>query len=267
MSRPTAIVPISDDGNHFNWMIYGKPGVGKTILASTSPNCLMLLNDDDECTSAAIQGSVADKWVVKDYGDLTEAYEYLRHGGTKDYEWVWLDNATLFQEQGMDQIMLDLVTEKPHRSQFVPDVQEYLHNQNRLATLIRSLRSLPVNFGVTAHVMRTEDDDGKVEYQPLFQGKQGEYSQKICGYMGMVGYLSVRRTKEGTERSLVTDKRGKFYAKDRYSAFGGKLIEPTIPEMVSSIQEQRQSRNGTTVTARTRPARRRTTTKKTTTKE
>lgn len=256
-------MPVTSEENHLKLLIYGKPGTGKSVLAGSSPKALLLLNDDDEATSAAMHGSTADRWVVRDYSDLTEAYEYLAHGGINDYEWLWLDNATLFQEQGMDQIMLDLVTEKPHRSQWVPDKAEYLENQNRLGTFVRQFKNLPVNFGMTAHVMRSEDDDGKVEYQPLFQGGQGALSQKFCGYMGLVGYMTARKKDGVQERVLVTDKRGKFYAKDRYSAFNGQVINPTIPEMVAAIQAKRQSSNGGTVTPRRRAA---STTKKTTTR-
>ena len=257
-TRPKAIMPVKGSESHYKFMIYGKPGSGKTVLAGTSPNALLLLNDDDEATSADIMGSTADKWVVRDYGDLNEAYEYLRHGGTEGYEWLWLDNATLFQEQGMDQIMLDLVSEKAHRNQFVPDKAEYLENQNRLGTFVRQFKSLPINFGMTAHVMRSEDDDGKVEYLPLFQGGQGALSQKFCGYMGLVGYYTTARKDGQTQRTLITDKRGKYYAKDRYDAFGGKILEPTIPEMVKAIEAKRATAQPA------KPARRRTT-KKTTT--
>ena len=264
MAKPASIVPVADDSPHYKWLIYGKPGVGKSVLAGTSPNALLLLNDDDEGTSPAIHGSAADRWVIQDYNDLTDAYSYLAHGGVEDYDWVWLDNATLFQEQGMDQIMLDLVSEKPHRSQWVPDKAEYLENQNRLGTLVRQFKNLPVKFGMTAHVMRTEDDDGKIELLPLFQGGQGALSQRFSGYMGLVGYMTATVKNGEVNRTLYTDKRGKIYAKDRYDTFGGKISNPTIPEMVKAIEAKR-AQSGKSATVRKPKRATKATSKKTTT--
>lgn len=245
-SRPEAIKPVSAEGKFIRFLLYGEPGCGKSVLAGTSPKALILCNDPDEVSSPALHGSTADRWHVPDYLELTEAIEYLRHGGTNDYDWVWFDNATLFQEQGMDQIMVDLVAAKSHRNQFIPDKPEYLENQNRLGTAIRVLKGLPINLGITAHVMRTEDEDGKVVYQPLFQGGQGAFSQKICGYMGVVAYMSARTVKDektkkvSVERTLLTEKRSKYYAKDRYSSSPtGRFVNPTIPEIVSAIHGKR----------------------------
>src|ERR1044071_8133493 len=99
MAKPKAIVPITSDLSHIRLMLYGTPGCGKTVLAGTSPKCLMLVNDLDETASAFMHGSKADQWHVPDYNELTEAYEYMRHGGCDDYDWLWFDNGTLFQEQ------------------------------------------------------------------------------------------------------------------------------------------------------------------------
>lgn len=240
MSKPKGIIPISKLQGKMNIILYGEPGTGKSVIVGTSPKCLILANDCDEPISPAVQGSEAEVWVMQDYNDLSEAYEYLRHNPT-DYDWVWLDNCTLFQEQGMDQIMEDLVAAKPHRNRYIPDMHEYLLNQNRLGVWIRDMKGLPFNFGLTMHTMRIEDQEtGEMTYLPLLQGKQGEYSQKICGYMNVVGYVTRRKGKDDKYHTIVeTNKNKKFYAKDRFDALGGRLVDPTIPKMEELIREKR----------------------------
>jgi hypothetical protein len=240
MARPSAIVPVNQERRWIRWMNYGEPGCGKSALAGTAPKCLILASDAEEPTSAAMMGSTADMWVVFDYNDLTEAVEYVRHDAIGDgYEFVWLDNGTLFQEQGMDHIMADLVADNPHRNPWVPDKPQYLLNQNKLGDLIRKLKAVPIHIGITAHVMRIESADGDQVALPLFQGGRGEYSQKICGYMNMVTYMRGRQLKGGKFQTILyTSKRSVFYAKDRYNAFGGRIVDPTIPEMMEVIKKK-----------------------------
>lgn len=234
--RPKAIIPVSQvDDHHIRIMVYGDPGVGKTVFAATSPKCLIINADPEGTTSAAVRGSQADRWDVHDWNDITEAYEFLRHGGVKQYDWVWLDSVTLFQERGLDNIMQDLVAEKPHRKVYLPDKGEYGQNMNRLLIWMRQMVALPINFGVTAHVLRTEDDDGKVTYMPAIQGRQ--MPDKVCAYMGIVGFMYARRTEnKGTEIGLRVRKDSKHYAKDRFDAFpSGRLLNPTVPMLQKAV--------------------------------
>lgn len=237
MPRPAAIVPLADDNHFINMIVYGEPGVGKSALAGTSSNSLILANDKDETTSAAIRGSKAHKWVISDYDDLTKAVEYLQHEGYRDYDWVWIDNATLFQEQGMSDIMADVVAAKPHRNQWVPDKAEYQINQNHLSDLIRRIKNTPMHFGMTAHSMRMEDEDGKVVYKPRFQGGQGALSDKFCGWMNVVAYMTSVKVEGGTRRTLLFEKSGKFYAKDRFGVLGERMHDPSIPRITAVIKK------------------------------
>lgn len=263
MARPRAIVPVSTERNFARFMLYGPPGTGKSVLAGTSPKALILASDSEETLSAARFGSDADMWVVPDYGALEEAVEYIRHEGVNDYEWVWLDNGTLFQEQGMDDTMAELLMAHPERNPWIPDKQQYLVNQNRLGSIIRQLKAMPVHFGMTAHEMRVTWADGSENLMPLFQGGQGTYSQKICGYMNIVGYMSARTMKGGKFENKVRVRKGSsIYAKDRYHALGREVINPNIAEMMEEIRKVLPT-FGQRV--KPRPARKATATKKATT--
>jgi hypothetical protein len=217
-------------------MVHGEPGVGKSVLAGTAPKALILANRPDEVASAAIHKSKADVWVMDSFRDLEDAYEYVRHEGVHEYEWLWIDNGTLLQDQMMDEIMVDLKAAHSHRSRWTPDKPQYGETQTKLGVMVRQFSALPIHFGMTAHTERFERDDDRVEYLPMFQGGNGKFSSKLCGYMNVVGYYSVARKGGKSVRTLYVDKRTKFYAKDRYAITkDGKMVDPTIPKLMEGI--------------------------------
>jgi len=258
MSRPKGIMPVGDEEKWHRMMVYGEPGVGKTVFAGSGKRTLLLVSDGAETISAAGMGSTADVWVTPEYEDIDEAFEYLRLEGHKEYDWVWVDNITMLQDQSMDRLMRELVEAKPSRNRWVPDQHEYLVNQNRLSTMIRSFKKLPMNVGFTAHLMRTEDDEGRVLYLPMIQGGKGQLSQKICSYMNIVGFLQAVRKDGAIRREMILEKRSKYLAKGRFPGMAGTMVEPTLPKLESAIAASL----GTTGRTKAPPASKTTTTRK-----
>lgn len=239
MARPRAIVPVSTERNFLRICIYGKPDAGKTVLAGTSPKCLILANDVDEVASAARFGSKADMWHVPDWDEMEKAAEWVRLEGVNEYEFVWVDNGTLFQDQGLEDTLLNAKQVLEGRqSKWVPDRPQYLVNQNRLAALIRLFKSMPIHFGITAHEMRVEYADGTEELMPAFPGTAGQYAQKICGYMNVIGHLESRWLKGGIyEANLRVRHKTGVMAKDRYHALGISVKNPNIETMIADIRK------------------------------
>lgn len=230
--RPPQIVPLGDGlDKYIRMMVYSAPGQGKTVFAGTSPKCL-ILEADRGTESALVRGSKAEKWIVNDWDDMAEAYTYLRHGGTNDFDWVWIDSLTLFQERGLDHIMADLVAQKSHRQIWAPDKGEYGQNMNRVSKLVRDLKDLPINLGITAHEMHTMDDEGNDLIVPWIQGKG--MPEKICAYVGVVGHLELKEKDGKLYNVLETRGLGNRYGKDRYGAIG-RMVQPTVPKIIAAI--------------------------------
>jgi hypothetical protein len=87
---------------------------------------------------------------------------------------------------------------------------------------------------------------------------------KVCGYMNLVGYLEVAENKNKKQyRRLLTNKGPRHYAKCQYidakrvNVFGEKgiIVNPTIPEMMATIESVQTTRRPTRT--RTRPTTRR----------
>lgn len=238
---PDNVVPVGEGSGRFiRILVYGEPGSWKTILAGTSPNALILEADRGD-ESAAGTGSTAKKWSIHDWNDLDEAKSYLQNGGYKNFDWVWLDSLTLFQERGLDMIMEDLVSSpgKGHRKVYKPDKGEYGENMSRISRWLREMIDIPINFGITCHVKRVEDDDtGDVRYMPYVQGK--DMPEKVCSYFGLIGHMEIT-LKEGEEHPVFsTRKDGKFYTKDRFGVVG-RMLDPTIPKIMARVEQSRKS--------------------------
>ncbi len=242
VARPKSIVRISEDQSiaTINFMLYGHPGIGKTALWGTGGKTLILDSDSGGILTARALKSQADYMPVNDYQQLAEAYEYLRYDD-HGYQWVAWDSITLFQDRALvDDILKDAAAANPRQSEDVASQREYLISQNRIGTYIRLFSDLPINFGVSAHVMVGEDTegDGGLIYKPAISGKKGSYSSYICGYMNVVGYYGL--TPKGNRR-LITERQGEFFAKDRFNALRtngkGYIDNPTLPHIQRLVEE------------------------------
>lgn len=241
---PEQIKPLDYGLTRFlRMIIYGFPGVGKTPLAATAKNAL-ILECDRGVESAVLAGSTAKKWIISDYHDLTAAYEYLRNGGYHDFETLILDSGSMMMQRGMDNIMADLAARKPNRfgADWLPDKGEYFQNQQRFGKFIRDFVDLDINLIVTAwaFVEEREMANGDIESR-MMPGLPGRnYSDKICGYMGIVAHLQTVASKkrDGEYPVLSTQRRDKWYAKDRYAIIG-RMPHPTIPKIMDAYTQKR----------------------------
>lgn len=242
---PDEITDLEDGLSEFaNVLIYSDPGDGKTPLAVTAPNHL-LLECDRGLKSAAISGAKGKKWVIEDYNDLTKAYDYMRNTGCARFEWLILDSLTMFQDRGLDHIMDDLHAIKPHREVWAADRGEYGQNMNRLSRFVRNLVDLPVNVIVTCtkFVSEVEQADGSTvaEYWPMVKGVN--MPQKISSMFDIVAHLQrVSFKKDPTKEYpvLSTVRRDGWYARDRYGAIG-RMPNPTIPKVIAAIEAKKKN--------------------------
>jgi len=245
MARPKAIKPLSDNLAFINKLVYGWPGIGKSVLAGTSPKALVLEGGTGETHSLLGQGLNVDVWQIHTQGDFEEAFEYMRHEGCDEYSWLWLDSASMTEVRLMKDYMVDALARNSSRSKFVPDKREYQLVQNTLDYYIREFVDLPIHFGVTAHVqietITKLDEEGNEEeelmYMPQIQGGHGKLAQKICGYMNIVAFMDTVDIKGRPVRQILVQADATHVAKDRFDSVGdstGHMLNPTIPKIMEA---------------------------------
>lgn len=229
-----------------NWIDYGWPGCGKTVLLGTAQKGLFLDCDSGGSDAAAEQGSTCDVEYVNNYKELTEAFEYLRYEeGCKVYDWVFWDSVTLFMDRSLyDDVLLEAHDRNPEKqSRDVASQREYLVQQNRIGSFFRDFCDLPINFAATAHVMIEEAPETEaLIYLPLIPGKRGTFAQKVMGYANIVTYHG---QKDGVQR-LITKQNRSYAAKDRFHALRtGKqwhVDNPTVPKIEALIEKRRKAK-------------------------
>lgn len=245
-NRPTSIYSLSDEDislRTINMGIYAHPGAGKTVFAgSKGKGTLILDSDGGGSLAAAAQGSEAEAMPCNDYDDLQSIYEHLRYDD-HGYDWVWWDSMTLFQERALiDEILVEAHAENPRQSEDVASQREYLINMNRIGKFTRQFVDLPINFGVTFHVMAVPDPEGELIYMPAVQGKN--MPSKISGYMNVIGHLgkatTERNGKKVRVRRMLWQQHEHYYAKDRFDALGATMDAPSIPKCEKLIDAKRQ---------------------------
>jgi len=243
MAKPSTIVGLSQ-GQKIIMGLYAHPNAGKTSMicegAKAGLKTLLLRSTLDHIPARALD-SGAEMWVVRDWAEMNnEVLQYLRHD-SGEWDWVWLDTATLFQDQGLQELFDGAVDAKPSRGLFGPDRPEYRVNMWRMEQWMRhAIGGIDCNLGISAHAQMMDDpypETGSI-LMPMIQGRN--MPQKFAAMMNFIGYLEVKENEDGQWRRLHTQLTGEAYGKDQYDAFPtGRLDHPSMSKVVEAIDKAR----------------------------
>lgn len=232
-------------------MIYAQPGFGKTTLISMPGTRTLILRPPIDHTQGVPIESTAEEWIIHSHSELLEAKMYFLQGsGGEDYDWVWFDSISGWQEIGLRDVFEEVCHKYPHRRGGPIDKGEYFQNSQRISAFVADLVGADnVNFGVTAWPFKGENDEGDRMQMPWIQVTGMPI--KISGYMTIVGYLDIRtrksddssgKWKKGDKyRVLLTDPNPDYIAKDQTNQIG-TMVNPSMDKINSAIERARNAR-------------------------
>ena len=232
---------------HLNILIYGHAGTGKTVFTGSAGACpetspLLLL--DAEAGSKSIYATLGDVDVsvrpIDNFtDDIGEVFQYLSGSGSDDshpFRSVAWDSCTELQKRCMSGIMRQSLMTKPEHDPDVPEMLDWMRNQERMRKALRYYRDLPMTFIVTCLAHRDKDETtGRVMTMPELPGK---LAGEVPGYFDIVGYLTASNTEDGIERRMHVQPSGNFVAKDRTNALPPVVVNPTISMIYDLIAEK-----------------------------
>lgn len=273
MSKPS-IIGKPCMSAHINMGIYGDTNVGKSRLAATSPGKVLIIRapyekidswrPEDKARAARGEIEVA---TVRDSDDLMhQILPHLREEGEM-WDWVWMDGVQTIFEVMMDDIWEVVISEKPGRARYGLDQPEYGINMDRLSRFLRyTLGPDKFNFGFTswAEKLISPDKDGDGDpiekMMPYIQGKG--MPLKFAGYMNVMGYMTTTTVKgrDDNVRVIRTESSPHYYAGDKFDAFNGRILDPTIPKIEALVKKSSgwtTPPEGKSTTTASRPAVRR----------
>lgn len=216
-----------------NFLVYGDPGVGKTVLSASAdlvPDMRPVIFVDIEGGTFSIREKYPEVKVVRvqSFEEMQKVYDALLmedHG----YQTVVLDSLTEIQKFSMYEIMRMVVKKDSDRDPDVPSMREWGKNIEQIRKFVRAFRDLPMHTIFTA-LAKTDKDQrtGAVKTTPSLSGK---LANEVAGFLDIVGYQYNKVIDGQIRRFLLTTATDSQVAKDRSGLLPQVIEEPTMERL------------------------------------
>lgn len=252
--KAPSAVALDEHMPSINMLVYGKSGVGKTVLgAGRDGSQLTISCEKDKGMSARRQGGTGKIVVCRNYIDFVAAVEKWEDGGYGNPTWTTFDSLTSIQAKLIDSILEREFRAHPEtRKRDVLQIQDHLEYQNATRRLVSELCDVPRNSLFLAQDMNIETDGGDESVLPFIDGKKGGVANFVCGLMTSVGYMKMLRRKGTSEkiRRTLWQPAPPYFAKDWTDSLGDYTDDLTLTQIWQQIQKGDSDSK-----PRTRPAR------------
>lgn len=233
------VVTPGDQEMFMNILIYGNPGVGKTVFAASAcevANMSPVLIIDVEGGTMSLQRTHPSVSVVriKNFADFNQLYADLR-AGKHGFKTIVLDSISEIQKFGMYSAMAKALQDNPERDPDLPGIGEWGKNTEQIRKLVRAFRDLPTNCIVTALEANDKTPEGVI--RRTYPNLSNKLALELPGFFDVVGYMYIKEKREkqpnGADkieqvRCLLTMATSRQVAKDRTGILPPVIEYPTM---------------------------------------
>lgn len=246
LRKALQVAPPSEMLRWINLLVYGDAGAGKTWLTGTADDDprtrpLLILDVEGGLTTIRHRKDV-DVISIRSVPELEAAHKQLYDSIDRDknemyYKTVAIDSLPELADLDMRTIMLKAYQANPDKvDKDVPSQREWGKSRAHVRAIVRAFRDLPCNIIMTAQVATLQDEGQPTKFFPGFAGK---LRTEIPGFMDIVGYLYPENEAGVVVRKMQVQGTRRVVAKDRTSALGMIVENPTIPmlwDLINSDQ-------------------------------
>lgn len=230
------IEKVSQRRPHFNLMVYGGPGTGKTYLCGTSydvSEMQRVLFIDIEGGTFTLRKDFphVETVRVESWRQMQDVYNALMAGG-HGFNTVILDSLTEIQKFNMDEIMKKLIESNDDRDMDVPSLREWGKNLEQIRRFVRAFRDLPMNVIFTALLRQDKDRMGRPINLPSLSGKM---AAEVAAFLDIVLFYSLKEVEGEQVRVLQSAATESTVAKDRSGLLPPVLVNPSMNDLYDII--------------------------------
>lgn len=228
---------LADFNDSINILLAGDSGVGKTPLAAQAPEAV-ILSTEKGSISAKRFGSTAKLMRCPTWDHVMAGLKWIDDNPGK-FKWLIVDSLTKMQVLQIRWILERVHEDNESRDLDVPALADHQKWQNMFKRFVDRIVDMDINVIFITTLMHKEDSEGEDLTLPNIQGKDYAIAQYVCEQMDGVYVLKAITDQKSGEPfwRLLTKFRAPYFAKDRYDAFGGSVVErPTMPEIIAAIE-------------------------------
>lgn len=243
------IRPASELPQNQNFLFYGDSGTGKTRLAASAPNVLMI--DVNDKGQDSVRRDINPDFIQIEYWrEVIDIYWFLQEGDHK-YESVAIDTVSNLQNICMDFVLGDEASRDASRDPDMPSRQAWGKVGKLMRTQIINFRNLPINTIFVAQLRAKQTGDDEDDETEIIYGPEVSPSieKSLKAAVGTIGYLTKREVvirnkktkaarKEIRRRLLLGDSE-RYVSKDRNGMFPEHIDAPDLADMLALIYEGR----------------------------
>lgn len=220
-------------------LVYGSPGVGKTVFSSTAPSPLFI---DTEKGMLSIRKKI-DYISIENFKEFEELLSDIVSNKTeykKKYKTLVVDSITELQKRSMDGILEDAVKKNVTRDPNLIQQNDWGKNTEQMRKVLRLLRDLSQHFNIVLTALEKEvaTEEG-LKRRPA---TTPALFDSINSYVDLIGYMGLRTVDEGdkptTQRYIIFTQTPKVIAKSRIPNFPKIIVDPDWNKIAKSIKKE-----------------------------